>query len=473
MVKREYKCMPLLALLVVLFWSSVTLAQTPTPSTFNPVPANDASFFSVLRTFLLGEDADRYAVQFNPMRFQGCAHGTAAGMTGTFVSTCKAFVAGSLIEEPAASINYTTQGATAADFCWVLLGEDTTTAIPGFTRVAGTHYLTDCTSPNTSRPVLTTTAAMYVMGVTISGSAITAVTQLFNHWPWITTYTSVAEIANTLKGQFGLSDAGVLCYTNGSSCVGVAAGDASGCATCGDSAASFFNAGQLAPLRGGTGDDTSAETGVPVITAGDWTYPNQLPASLGGTGNDFSGSTGVVTFQAGAGSVEAFPLIERDFNAFDLGVDATQCTRGTAVTIVSGVTKNVITCADNSAGVFTASMRLPATYDASSAMTLRLTGANAGSTAGASGFDVTCMCDTSGGTMSAANFASAVNVDFTWSGTTGQMLVTSAAITCGGTCSPGDILTIRGTVDTTATTHAAPTEIKFFLLNVTATTDTL
>jgi len=31
-------------------------------------------------------------------------------------------------------------------------------------------------------------------------------------------------------------------------------------------------AGQLAPARGGTGDDTSAVTGVPLITAGNWTY---------------------------------------------------------------------------------------------------------------------------------------------------------------------------------------------------------
>ena len=36
-------------------------------------------------------------------------------------------------------------------------------------------------------------------------------------------------------------------------------------------------------VRGGTGDDTSSTTGVPIITAGDWTYPTLLPIAQGGT----------------------------------------------------------------------------------------------------------------------------------------------------------------------------------------------
>jgi len=52
-----------------------------------------------------------------------------------------------------------------------------------------------------------------------------------------------------------------------------AAGDAeAGAALTGDTATAFFSAGQLEAARGGTGDDTSASTGVPRIAAGNWTY---------------------------------------------------------------------------------------------------------------------------------------------------------------------------------------------------------
>lgn len=52
-----------------------------------------------------------------------------------------------------------------------------------------------------------------------------------------------------------------------------AAGDAeAGAATSGDSATSFFGAGTLENTRGGTGQDSSAQTGVPFINAGTWSF---------------------------------------------------------------------------------------------------------------------------------------------------------------------------------------------------------
>ena len=42
--------------------------------------------------------------------------------------------------------------------------------------------------------------------------------------------------------------------------------------------------GQLSPSRGGTSDDTSATTGVPYISAGNWLYEAQLAVARGGTG---------------------------------------------------------------------------------------------------------------------------------------------------------------------------------------------
>lgn len=52
-----------------------------------------------------------------------------------------------------------------------------------------------------------------------------------------------------------------------------ALGDAEGgAATTGDSATSFFAAGQLEAARGGTGQDSSAQTGVPFINGGAWSF---------------------------------------------------------------------------------------------------------------------------------------------------------------------------------------------------------
>ena len=73
-------------------------------------------------------------------------------------------------------------------------------------------------------------------------------------------------------------------------------------ATLGDSATSFWAAGQCEAARGCTGDDTSGTTGVPRITAGNWTYDagiSHLAAStsadLLGVLNDETG-TGVAVF---------------------------------------------------------------------------------------------------------------------------------------------------------------------------------
>lgn len=54
------------------------------------------------------------------------------------------------------------------------------------------------------------------------------------------------------------------------------------------------SAGIVPASSGGTGDDTSATTGVPIITAGNWTYPAQLPIAQGGTGQ----STATSAFDA-------------------------------------------------------------------------------------------------------------------------------------------------------------------------------
>lgn len=56
---------------------------------------------------------------------------------------------------------------------------------------------------------------------------------------------------------------------------------------------------------GGTGDDTSSDTGVAIIDSGNWTYPAQLTAAKGGTGQDTSASTGVPSVSSGTWSINS------------------------------------------------------------------------------------------------------------------------------------------------------------------------
>jgi hypothetical protein len=63
--------------------------------------------------------------------------------------------------------------------------------------------------------------------------------------------------------------------------------------------------GILPSANGGTGIDTSANTGVPVINSGTWSVLSQLSPSYGGTGDDTSGTTGVPYISAGNWQYEA------------------------------------------------------------------------------------------------------------------------------------------------------------------------
>lgn len=67
----------------------------------------------------------------------------------------------------------------------------------------------------------------------------------------------------------------------------------------GDSATGFFSLGQIEAARGGTGDDTSATTGVPRISAGDWLYTAGLSHLAASTSADLAG---VLSNETGAGA---------------------------------------------------------------------------------------------------------------------------------------------------------------------------
>lgn len=104
-----------------------------------------------------------------------------------------------------------------------------------------------------------------------------------------------------------------------------AAGDAeAGSALTGDSATAFFSAGQLEPARGGTGDDTSASTGVPRITAGNWTYDAGISHLAASTSADLRG---VLSDETGTGAA-MFGLTTA--MADDLGCSGSQVVRRNA-----------------------------------------------------------------------------------------------------------------------------------------------
>ena len=87
-----------------------------------------------------------------------------------------------------------------------------------------------------------------------------------------------------------------------------ASGDSeAGNATSGDSATAFFGAGQIEATRGGTGDDTSATTGIARIDSGNWTY-----AELSGD---------VATSGSNATVIGSDKVLESHFKVVDSAID--------------------------------------------------------------------------------------------------------------------------------------------------------
>lgn len=79
-------------------------------------------------------------------------------------------------------------------------------------------------------------------------------------------------------------------------------------ATTGDMEKAAYDSGedgQVDPGAGGTGQDTSGDTGVATVSSGVWSILAQLTAALGGTGQDTSGDTGVATVATGTWSILA------------------------------------------------------------------------------------------------------------------------------------------------------------------------
>ncbi len=137
-----------------------------TPDTLNAVPDANSSFLTDLQTFLKEEDAERYGEQFTSFVVSGGVITAGAGLTKS-PSALIAYPGGWRITESGA-ITFQDSETT-----YVIANKDTTGNAGTYTRVAGTHYLTDAASG--SEPTLPANSVR-ISTVTTAGGAVTVVT---------------------------------------------------------------------------------------------------------------------------------------------------------------------------------------------------------------------------------------------------------------------------------------------------------
>lgn len=163
------------ALAIVVSLASSVWAQSQTHTT---VPAQNSTFITDLQTFLRGEDAARYIEQFSGFVVSGGVDTTGGTLTHT-PSAVTAYPGGYYTTETG-SILYVGNST-----CYLILHRLTTGNLGTFQRQAGTHYLTDCTSP--TKPALPTDS-LWLAQLTTNGSSVTAYTDLRTRVPYAGSY---------------------------------------------------------------------------------------------------------------------------------------------------------------------------------------------------------------------------------------------------------------------------------------------
>ncbi len=119
---------------------------------------------------------------------------------------------------------------------------------------------------------------------------------------WKTLYSESADFSGTVTGLLsptGTLDMGGFVIRNIGT-LGTAFTEAGGLELSG----ALSTGSPIAPRYGGTGLDTSASSGVPIVSSGTWTVHSVLPVSMGGTGVSISLTRGGVLF-VGAGGILA------------------------------------------------------------------------------------------------------------------------------------------------------------------------
>ena len=146
--------------------------------THTAVPAQNATFITDLQTFLRGEDAARYVEQFSGFVVSGGVDTT--GGTLTHTPTAITAYPGGYYTTETGSVLYVGNST-----CYLIFHRLTTGNLGTFQRQAGTHYLTDCTSP--TKPALPTDA-LWLATITTNGSSVTAVVDLRTRVPYAGSY---------------------------------------------------------------------------------------------------------------------------------------------------------------------------------------------------------------------------------------------------------------------------------------------
>ncbi len=162
------------------------------------------------------------------------------------------------------SISVNSTAASNADF------DDATPAAPA--NAVNVKWQKDALSPNNLSAHLLLTDVDGA-GLGVSGSELVAASAEASFLADGGATDLICGASNQGKAQ--VMDNGVLQWCDGAATSVLqrsALGDAGGNALAGDSATGFFSAGQIEAARGGTGDDTSATTGVARVASGNWTY---------------------------------------------------------------------------------------------------------------------------------------------------------------------------------------------------------
>lgn len=193
------------ALAIVVSLASSVWAQSQTHTT---VPAQNSTFITDLQTFLRGEDAARYIEQFSGFVVSGGVDATGGTLTHT-PSAITAYPGGYYTTETG-SILYVGNST-----CYLILHRLTTGNLGTFQRQAGTHYLTDCTSP--TKPALPTDS-LWLAQLTTNDSSVTAYTDLRTRVPYAGSYLFDDLPSAGVRGRIVIAqdvNSGTLFWDNG------------------------------------------------------------------------------------------------------------------------------------------------------------------------------------------------------------------------------------------------------------------
>jgi hypothetical protein len=209
-------------------------------------------------------------------------------------------------------IAYGGTGATTAGGTRTAIGAAASGANSDITSLSGLTTALSITQGGTGVTALATNGVLYggtTVGVTAAG---TSGQMLVANASGVPTFVSMSGDATlAFGGGIALKNTGTAGTYGSASQVPVLTTDAQGRVTGVTNtsiavAASAITSGQLSAARGGTGLDTSASTGVPVVSGGTWSVSSSLPATLGGTGYS-SYTTGDLLYASSTSALAKLP----------------------------------------------------------------------------------------------------------------------------------------------------------------------